>query len=112
MSTNKRWILGGIGWTVLVTVFVLVLSHYEAQPDEELLGPRESLVNYEWLSNNFGQRVTLVPYRELGNWVREHNNTKIVSLVSVNDGTYGHTTAFIVVYEAEVTVGATKITED
>ena len=101
MSTNKKWLFGGIGWAVLVVVGVLILVHYESQPDETIL--RTSLL-LPYITNNRGQRVESVPYQDLGTWVRWHNNAKIVSLVSVNDGMYGHTTAFIVVYEVEVPI--------
>jgi hypothetical protein len=56
----------------------------------------------EPITNNHGQHVVSVPYRKLGAWVREYNNARIVSLVSVNDGGYGVITSFIIVYEVEV----------
>ena len=91
-KSGTALVVGGLLAAVGLT---LILNHYAMQPNEEIVGPMLKSV----ISNNHGQRVVSVPFKELGTWVKKYNNAKIVSIVSVNDGPYGHTTAFIVVYE-------------
>jgi hypothetical protein len=105
VNTNKKAGLWVGLCTLLVIAGILVLAYNEAQPDKTII-PAPMLVPY--ITNNHGQRVESIPYQELGTWILRYNNAKIVSLVSVNDGTYGHTTAFIVVYEVEVPVEQTE----
>ena len=101
--SKKAGVAFSIGGILLAVGLTMILNHYSMQPDEELLGSGLIIQKYG-VENAMGQHVVSVPIQELGAWVKQYNKAKIVSIVSVNDGPYGHTTAFIVVYEVGVPV--------